>query len=277
MIINYIKNILKNHRKGISLEKLQELLAKKNIKEPVRDIIQKSELFKLYSGMVFLKSTLTKCKKDFLQEFEDYLQGKISNKKLRNDITNNFLITIPDVLFINWLDISLDRKLLIFEMLFNMLIKPKYLRNKLKIYFNDLIEFYSTLVLYSILLYRNYENNFYIIIKILDDIEPYETILRNQLFALLTNPESIKKKINIYEKELINTEDKLRTIIKKSFFSILNYSPNLLKRVINNELKDFDFSSLLSRFEYNHYFDFITSIIATKTDQNHNLFKDLGL
>lgn len=277
MIINYIKEILKHHRNGISLETLQGKLSKKNITEPIKDIINRSELFTLYSGVVFLKSTLLKCKKDFLKEFEDYLQGKVTDKKLREDIINNFLFTIPDILFINWLEISLDRKLIIFELLFNMMIKPKNLKNKLRLYFNELIEFYSVLTIYTLILFKNYENDFNIIINIMNDIESYERSLKDQIFLLLTKPDSIRSKVSHYEKEFFQIEKKLRSIIKKSFFSVLDYSPQLLKRIINNELKDFDLTIVLTRFEDDSFFNYINTIISSKLEEHRNLFKDLGL
>jgi hypothetical protein len=277
MIIKYIKEILKQYRNGISITKLEEILSKKNINEPILNIIHKSELFTLYGGIVFLRSTLTKCKKDFLKEFEDYLEGKISDKKLRESIIQNFILLIPDVLFIHWLDVNLDRKLVVFDLLFNLMIKPANIKDRLKIHFNNLIEFYTLLAIYSMIIMKNYEDNFNLLVDILKKVEPYENALQKQLFDILTVPDKVKTKLTIVENDFNNLERKLNRILKKSFSSAFNYSPKLLKRVINHELNNFNFMTILMRFEYSSFHDWLTTLIAEKIEPHNNLFEDLGL
>ena len=141
MIINLIKNFLIKHKNGVTLDELEIFLSNKKIKNPTLEILYKSNVFKLYNGMIFLKSTLTKYKEDFLKEFDDYLLGKVSNKNLRENIINYLFISIPEFFFIKWLNISLERKILIFELLLNMLLKPKKIKDKLILYYNNLIEY----------------------------------------------------------------------------------------------------------------------------------------
>ncbi|MCK4796968.1 MAG: hypothetical protein KAT05_06275 [Spirochaetes bacterium] len=277
MMIDYIREILLQHREGITVERLEDILLKKNINESITDIINQSDVFTLQNGIVFLKSSLIKYKEDFLKEFDDYLQGKIRDKELRNNMITNFIVFIPDVLFIKWLNIKLERKLMIFDLLFSMIIKPKILKNKLKIYFNNLIEFYSILVIYSILLSKNYENNSSVLFSKIKKIELYEEILKKHLFYLLSMPDVVKTKLNSFEHELNITEIKLHTILKKTFHSITQYSPKLLKRIVSNEIKDFNFFLLLTRFEYKTFYEWLTTLIEEKVKPNHNLFKDLGL
>ena len=134
MIINLIKNFLTKHKNGVTLNELEVYLSDKKIKNPALEIIYQSNVFKLYNGMIFLKSTLTKYKEDFLKEFDDYLLGKVTNKKLRVNIINYLFASIPEFFFMKWLNISLERKILIFELLLNMLLKPKKAKNKLIIF-----------------------------------------------------------------------------------------------------------------------------------------------
>ncbi len=277
MIINIIRDFLLHYRKGLSIEILSKLLANKNIKDETEDILKKSEIFKLHNGIIFLKSTLIKTKKEFLKEFNDYLTGKILNKNLRDNIINIFIIFLPDSLFLEWLDVSLERRIIIFDLLFNMIFKQENKKDRLKTYFNDLIEFYSIVVIFSILLSEYFETDYENFITVINEIEPFEEILKMHLFNILTLPDIINSKINNWYVEFKSVEKKLISILESNFTNINHYSPKLFKRVIKNELKEFDILLLLSRFEYKKFYDWLTTIIEEKSKSQHNLFDDLGL
>lgn len=277
MLINLIRNFLIKHQKGITLDELETFLTKKKIKDSALEIIYKSKIFKLYNGMIFLKSALVKYKEDFLKEFDDYLQGKAIKKNLRNNILNYLVISIPEVFFMNWLDISLERKLLIFELLFNMIMKPEKIKDKLKIYFNNLIEFYSIVVIYSILLLKNSQENFNLLIENIKSIEYHENNLKIYFFNILSEPENVKSNLLNLEKKFILLKNDLQDIFKNIFMPCYQFSPKLLNRILNKEFKDFEYITLLSRFEYESYYEWISVLSEESEQPNHNLFKDLGL
>ncbi len=277
MIINLIRNFLIKHQKGISLEELETFLSKKKISDSALEIIYKSKIFKLYNGMIFLKSALVKYKEDFLKEFDDYLQGKAIKKNLRNNIVNYLIISIPEILFMNWLDISLERKLLIFELLFNMLMKPTKIKDRLKIYFNNLIEFYSIVVIYSMLLLKNSQENFNLLIDNIKSIEVYENNLKIYFLNILNEPENVKSNLLNLEKEFNLLKYDIQEIFKNIFMPCYQFSPKLLNRILNKEFKDFEYINLLSRFEYESYYEWISVLSEESEQPNHNLFKDLGL
>ena len=227
--------------------------------------------------MIFLKSALVKYKEDFLKEFDDFLQGKAIKKNLRNNIINYLVISIPEILFINWLDISLERKLLIFELLLNMIMKPTKIKDRLKIFFNNLIEFYSIVVIYSILLLKNSQENFNLLIDNIKSIEVYENNLKIYFFNILNEPENVKLNLANIEKKFKLLKSDLQNIFKNIFMPCYQFSPKLLNRILNKEFKDFEFITLLSRFEYESYYEWISVLSEESEQPNHNLFKDLGL
>jgi hypothetical protein len=276
MITEIIKKILLDYRKGLSIEKLTEILKEKNIKFSKKNIIKQSNIFKLHNGLVFLKSTLLSKKDDFLKEFDDFLHGKIVNKKIRNDIIKLYLIFIPDALFIEWLDISLEKKIIIFDLLYNMILKQENKKDKLKTYFNKLIELYSLTLIYSTLLSNVYENNFNKYLKILKKIEPFEEKLMVHLFNVLTIPDIVKTKISIWQKDFKNIEKYLLNILENNFIKSSNYSAKLYSRVLKNEFKNFDILFLLTRFNQKSFYEWLSVLIDEKTKPQHNLFEDLG-
>jgi len=276
MIINLIKDFLIKHKKGITLEELENFLSNKKIKKSALEIIYQSNFFKLYNGMIFLKSTLTKFKEDFLKEFDDFLQGKVTKKDLRNNIINYLFVSIPEIFFVKWLDTSLERKILIFELLFNMLLKPIQVKDKLKIYFNNIIEFYSIVVIYSILLLNNSQEDFNVLINNIKNIESYEIVLKNDFFCILTEPENVKVKLVEFEKRLKLIKNDLEKLFQNIFMPCYHFSPKLLNRILNNEFKNFEFISLLSRVEYESFYEWISYLAEETVQPNHNLFKDLG-
>ena len=272
-----IKELLNHNKKGVPIEELENYLKEKKIKKSSIEIIYRSNTFKLFNGMVFLKKTLTKHKEDFIKEFEDYLEIKIINKKIKRDITNYYLYYIPELLFIEWIDISLDRKLLIFELLTNMIIKPNKQKDELKIFFNDLIEFYTLIVIYTALLSKHYEHHLEEFLKFIKTIEVYEEIIKSDLFGILTTPELVKKNLVNWKEKYFAVKDKLQNIFNESFIKAYRHSPIILKRVLKNEYKNFEILSLLSRLEYKTFYDWFTTILEEIEQPNNNLIEDLGL
>lgn len=278
MIADIIKNLLNKYRKGISEESMFNILKNKNISiSSIEELMQKQELFKLHNGIVFLKSTLIKTKKDFLKEFDDFMQGKIQNKELRKNLIKLFIIYIPDELFIEWIDISLDKKLIIFDLLMSIMFKTENKKNRLKLFFNELIEFYSLIAIYTMLLLKNFEKDFKIYLKKIQEIESLEETIKTYFFNILTIPEKVKSNLITIKDEFKSIENKINKIIVYTFFiNIKNYSSKLFKRVIENELKEFDILQLLTRFKYKTLYEWIMVLHEEKIKPHKNLFDDLG-
>jgi len=276
MITELIKDYLIKQRNCVSLEKLSKFLKKKNINISTADLLNKSNLFKLHNGIIFLKSTLLKSKEDFFKEFNDYLHCKIVNKQLREDLIKLFMIHISDSLFMEWLNASLERKIIIFDLLFNMLYKQENIKDKFKSYYNELVEFYTILLIYSLLLSKSFENNFNKFIKTIQIIDPLEDQLKSHLFNILTLPDVVLSKLNYWKKDFKQIEKNLQKILEEKFLTVKKMSHKLYERVIENEIKEFDILFLLSRFEHKSYYEWLSTLIAENDKPQHNLFEDLG-
>ncbi|OHD36558.1 MAG: hypothetical protein A2086_11525 [Spirochaetes bacterium GWD1_27_9] len=277
MIVSLIKDILIEHRNCISEEELQKIL--KTYSHNSFDIVRHSTFFSFQNGVIFLKSTLIEQKEIFFQEFEDYIKNKVQTADFKKSIIDNLKYYIPDSLFVEYLNINLENKLFIFDLLFNIIVKPKRAKDRFFSYFNTLLEFYELIVIYSSLLVENINIDNERFFKIIENIEAQEAILKNHLFNILTSPDSVKLKLEYWEKEFKQTEDKLNLIIEKSFSLVKFYSERLLKRIIDKEVKNFNNASLLSRFEYQNFYDWILVLNEqnnTTEKPKHNLFEDLG-
>lgn len=283
MIVNIIKDILEQYRNSISLEKLEEILASKNIKSPLYDIINHSNSFSVMNGFVFVKSSLFEQKELFFSEFEDYLKLKVHNTKLCKDIINNFKFVTPDIFIIEWMNITIERKIYIFDLLYNLIIKPKRIKDNLKKYFNDLIEFYTILVAYSLIFIKNNDDcgNQKVkerIINFFKDIQKLEETLKIDIFNILTIPDIMLTKFNKLEEEFKQIKIKTNFILEEYFYEVINYSTTLLKRVVKKEINNLDISLILSRYDFKTFYDWIIMLSEKNSSDfltKHNLFDDL--
>lgn len=279
MDIDFIEDIIKKYRAGISAEKLQELLDTQTIQLPASELLNNSNIFSLYNGLIFLKTSLNEMKKEFLNEFEDFIKSKIDNLKFRKKIIQWCKYFIPDVLFIEWIDISLERKIIIFDMLYTLIIMPNKVKNRLKNYFIQLVNFYSTLTIYLKLLLNDNEEDFENFVETIKKIEKYENILNRQLFNILIIPDVINIKLQQWKIEFNNTKRQIKNIFKHSFKNIREHSPILFERVVQNDLADFNILLLLSRFEFKTLLDWLLFLSEEKKEVeiHHSLFDDLDL
>jgi hypothetical protein len=278
MLVNQLRDIVSKYRLEISIDSLEHDLVERSLHGPDRKLVNHTSIFPVSKNSVFVKSGLLEHKQDFMKEFSDYLQGRLENKVLRDSITGKFMHHVPDALFIEWLDVSLDRRLVIFELLYTMIIKPANSRNRLRNSFTRLIEFYSLLVLYVHILSENFNSNYEEYMTIIERIEENESILQNHFFNLLTVPDLVEKRLNHWNSEYLATEQELIELMNNTFGYLEAFSQKLVQRVIKSELKHFDIVSLLSRFEHRPFYDWILVLFEEETlDTGHNLFDDLGL
>lgn len=280
MIIDAIKEILSIYRNSISLDKLDSILAEKNMRNGALEEISKSEIMKVSSGIVFLKSALMEQKKIIFQELEDYLKVKIIDELLRDDIIKNFSQKISDNFIIEWMDIPLERKLRIFDLILSLVMKPKRSSDKLKKFFDKIVDFYVIVAIYSTLIFKNFESNLEYVFKVIEDIERYEELLKSHLFNILTVPDLVETKLGEWEEEFIEVEKNINRILENTFINNKKFSKLLFKRVFNDELNNFDISLILTRYDFKSFYEwtlFLTDEKETLDDINRNLFEDLGI
>ncbi len=156
--------------------------------------------------------------------------------------------------------------------------KPKTYNNDLKNYFNNLVEFYSVAVVYGSLLVENYNEDIEKLTLVIQKIEEYEQILKTHLFNVLTLPSIVSKRLIFWEEEFHKTKGILTMIIEDFFSESIKYSKRLLKRSVDKESERFSVISLLSRFEFSNFLDYLLMLTENKKPRfKRNLFEDLGL
>ncbi|HOV13692.1 MAG TPA: hypothetical protein PK771_05365 [Spirochaetota bacterium] len=277
MITDYINEILLDHRNNISLEKLNSILRELNIYVNENNMLRNSKYFSLYNGSVFMKEKFNEQKDLFFHDFDDYIKTKILDIKERRDFVENLKFFIPDILFVEYIDINLEDKLLVFDIFLILMQKPKKYNDELRNYVNTLVEFYSVVIVNSLLLIEGCGNDLNKITDILKKIEQDEQILKNHLFNLLTVPTVISKKLISWENEFFNIKNNLTLIFEDFFSESIKYSKPLLKRVLTKELSSFTVLTLLTRFEFSALLDYILMLTENKKPvMRHDLFKDLG-
>ena len=278
MITDYINEILLDHRNSISIEKMNDILKEFNIYIEENNLSKNSKYFSLCNGSVFLKEKFDEQKELFFHDFDDYIKTKILDSKVRQNIIENLKFFIPDILFVEYININLEDKILIFDLFLMIMQKPKSYNNDLKNYFNNLIEFYSVVIVYASLLVENYNDNLSNLTKMINKIEESESILKNHLFNIMTLPSVVSQKLIFWEEEFYKTKGIVTMILEDFFSESMKYSKTLLKRVITKELENFTVVSLLTRFEFSALLDYLLMLTEHKKPRfKHNLFEDLGL
>lgn len=267
MLITAIKRIIANYRNSISLDQLEEELLERNHSIRINDLIKQSKFFHLSNGIVFLKSALLESKKTFLLEFDDYIKSKVFDQTLKNNITALINMFTPEIFYSEWIDLDLESKILVFDLLFCFFLKPTKTKEKIKIFFNHLIELYSLLVIISFIILNENENEVEKTTDYIKKIEPLEEMLKKQLYNILCSPYSFSQRLPSWEKELTDAEDFLNNTIQKTFSPSLNYSDTLLRRVIENKLRHFELLSLLSRYENSSLYEWLL-ILSDKDNQS---------
>lgn len=260
MLITAIKEIISNYRNSISLDQLEEELLERNQSISIQDLIKQSQFFHLTNGIVFLKSALLESKRAFLMEFDDYIKSKVVDPTLKNNITALLNMYTPEIFYAEWIDLDLESKILVFDLLFCFFLKPSKTKEQIKIFFNHLIELYSLLIIISFIILNEHENDLEKITIFIKKIEPIEEALKKQLYNILCSPYTFSQKLSSWKKELNELEETLDDIIQKSFSSSINYSNTLFKRVIENKLRRFELLTLLSRFENKSLYEWLLTL-----------------
>lgn len=260
MLVDLLSDILSDYRDNLSIEQLEYILNERCLDRPAESDSIESWYFKLAGGTVFFKSELMNSKEQFLIEFEDYIRSNALADEFRGGILTLAKLYIPELFYIEWLGIDLDSKLAVYDLLFNMVLKPKNSRDSLKSYFNELVEIYSVLVIYSQLLNKNYGEDPEYLFTFITRVEIHEESLKKQLFELFTAPAKVRRELPSRLSRFREARILIEDTIQDSFTSSLNYSKILLKRVVERELKNFELFSLFSRYNYETYYEWLLSL-----------------
>ncbi len=279
MISDMIHTILKEHRDKITIELLEQNLKVLNIKQPVSKIIRSNKgNISMIGNIVFLKTGLMESQEQFNSDFEEYIRDKISDREAATDISNAFKSFIPEILFVEWMDIPLEKELMIFDLLFSMIVKNRHKKDHISCYFSNLIELYEETAVYSSIIEKNADNQFNSTIRSINQLDQSEETLKRLLYDILTKPDkeilSIENRIETLEQSL----NDIRNAMENIFQTGLNYSPILMKRVINSEIKRFNPLYLLKRFDFNTFYEWVI-FIAEESDQYpiNRLIEDLDI
>lgn len=276
MQFEIIKELISNYRNGISIKKLIENINQKEISQKnIEDIMKCNEIIKI-NDIVFLRTAFLKQKNDFFLEFSDFIDSKITDVNIKKDLISLFMIYTSDKLFYKWIDSPLEKKLLIFDILLSFVIKQNH-SDQLKKFIDNLIEFYSLLAINLILISKNLNNELSSFLKVIEKIEKSETVLKKQLFDILTETLTANARLDYYKNEFTLAKKRIKRILKNFYKTVLYYSPLIFKRVVKTEIKRFNIFSLLSRYDYDLLYEWITTISDNSSQFNRNLFQDLGL
>lgn len=277
MLNNFLKEIIEEYRNDITLNDLGSRISDKNSKSFLKTI-RKSELFKLSGNITFLKKSLIETKNTILKELEEYIKSRVFDDNLKRSLISLYTLFIPEELYLEWNSLNIENRIVIYDLLFNFFIKGKSRSDKLKRYFNSLIEIYALLTVYSMLLVKSEREDFEKTTNYMEQVERFEETLYKRVFQILSYPENILKDMPAYEQELVSITDGIDRMMQISFDNAIGYSQTLFKKIIRNELKRFEFIYLLSRFDFESFFEWII-VLSEESDPgvNENLFKDLGL
>lgn len=257
MLVDLLNDILSDYRDSISIEQLEDILNERGINRACEEVGIESWYYKLAGGTVFFKSELMNSKEQFIIEFEDYIKSKVLNSELKEGIVELLKLYVPELFYTRWLGSSLEEKITVFELLFCLVLKPKNSRDRLKSYFNELLEVYSVLVIYSQLLNRNYSEDPEYLFNFINRVEIHEEILKEQFIEILAAPSLVLKELDSRRARFSEARILIEDIIQDSFTSSLSYSKLLLKRVVERELTNFELFSLFTRYNHETYYEWL--------------------
>lgn len=278
MITDYINEILTTHRDNLSIDELIKVLKEYNIYAVNNNVYKNSKYFSLFNGRLFLKQKFIEQKESFFLDFDDYIKTKIIDPQIRKNIIENLTFFMPEILFVEYLELNLEDKILIFDILIILMQKPRVYNDEFRNFVNSYFDFYSLVIINLLLLLDTYDNNFDEFIDIIDKIDGEEVILKEYLFNILTKPSLVSKKIEIFECKFLEIKENLTNTFDNLFSETSKYSKPLLKRVVTKELNNFTTLSILGRLEFEELLDYLLIISEDKKPKlKRNLFKDIGL
>ncbi len=278
MIVDLMKEILSDYRDSISLEKMDAILCGNSLQNKVLQSINDNEKVTMQNGHSFVKTSLAEQKNRFFDDFEQYLSDKICNGKIRKDIIVNFKQKIPDVIVAHWFDIPMDRQLYVFELLMTFILRSNKFIDPLKVCFNRIIDLYTSVAIYTRLLFKNYEDDVDVLFNIFDQLDEIEIPLSENFFDLLTQPETHRENLQQINEQIDKLDKRFALCLEKYFAQVFRNSRHLFKRVFDAELSKFDMTVILTRYNFNTLYDWVLFLVDYDSYPDikaHDLFKDL--
>lgn len=261
MLAELLRNILNEHRNYMSLSELENILDSKKVKVKIRNYLSHSSLFTVSEGFVFLKKALVEMKNEFLEEFEGYISSKSIDTQAAKNLRMLFAGIVPDLFYPEWHDLGIENKLSIFDLLLSLLVRNKNQNLGIKKYFGELIDLYSMLSVYTIILIKNNEEDIDKITGYLSAVDSEEEMLKNMIFEVLINPSSVSPVLDKREKELSAILLFIDKVIDASFRVSMSYSQQILKKVVTNELNRFEPLYILSRFDFESIYEWVLAYL----------------
>lgn len=274
MLSDFIRGILSEHKHVVSLSELESLLYSKKMKVKMNNLASYSSLYTTNTDFVFMKKALGEMKESFLQEFEEYINSKSVDKQAVHKIIETYQENVPDSLYPEWNYANLENKLITFDLLLQFMVRSKNTSAPLKKYFFELIDLYSLIAVYSIVLVKSCDENYEALAGYLKAIDPEEDLVKTMLYEVLIDPTSVKPALH----EKLSALDEISLLVDKainaSFRVSINYSQQLFKKVLKNELNKFLPISVLSRYHYGSLYEWILDLIEKQESSLPNKLLD---
>ena len=230
----------------------------------------------------FFPHSLISFKEQFFIEFKDYIKGKFPEENRRNKIVEILNFFIPNIIFVKWIDITLEKKLIIFDLLlvFFQNNDYNYSRNLFKINFEKVLNLYSILCIYVSIMSKLYSDNLELLLGELLNIESIEENIMSLFFNIITKPEMVNNDIVLLSSKLDKLESILNFELNNSADRIMKIQKRYYLTMIKKAVKNFHIFFILRRFSYNTFYEWFLNIednIESNKKHKNNLYKDLGL
>ncbi len=258
-----------------------EVLGKKSGNNYLNLVIKREEKANL-KGSRFYPVSLNVFKNQFFAEFNDYIKGKFPKEKIRDKIVEILKFFIPDAIFIKWLDISLEKKLVIFDLLLLFFPNISYTSNKnpFKNSFERLLNLYSVIYVYISIVSKFCFSNLEQLLDELSDIERIEEHINLFFFNMLTKLDFSRNSIVALSSKLDKLESAVHLELNNGADRIIELQKKQYLTSIKRECNNFYFFFLLSRPSYETFYEWFLSIeekIDFSKKRKNSLYKDLGL
>jgi len=278
MLSELLKNILNEHKHYISLSELESVLYNKKMKVKISNYLSHSSLYTVSEGFVFMKKALIDMKTSFLKDFEEHIASKSIDREAVENLKSFYSQLVPDSFYPEWFNTNLENKLIIFDLLLSLIVRNKNSNDPLKKYFSELLDVYSLLTVYSIILVKSNDDNYEKLTGYLQSIDPEEELLKDMVYELLINPLEILDKLHDKQISLSEISDYVDKTVDASFRVSINYSQHLFKKVITNELSKFEPVHILSRYSFESLYEWVLALIDGQgLEITDRLIEDLDL
>lgn len=276
MLADLLKNILSEHKNYLSLSELEKVLYNKRTRVKISNYLSHSSLYTVSEGFVFMKKALIDMKETFLKEFEEYIASKSIDHEAAQNLRSFYAQLIPDSIYPEWNNADLENRLIIFDLLLLFMLQNRSANDPLKRYFSELIDLYSLIAVYSLVLVKSSNDDYEKLTGYLKSIDPEEEMVKDMIYELLVNPLSMIGKVKEKQAALSEISTFVDKTVDASFRVSINYSQHLFKKVIAGELAKFEPVHILSRFNFDSLYEWVLVLIeGQEFELSDRLINDL--